>query len=152
MTFVPIFSDPCSDQSLVFCEGGENSKDDGNAGIELNAHEAVRDGVGYILEVHGFAFDQNADGDHHIKGLGGHRFDHCRRGVGRGRGRGGRSRCGSTGGERGTEGESAEKVCRRRARLDSRACYHPIPKQKLRIYLDSAADSLSYLETAIGSS
>ena len=69
MTFVPTFTDSGSDQGLAFCEDGENSKDDGNAGVQLNAHEAVGDGVRYVLEVHGFAFDQNADGDHRVEGL-----------------------------------------------------------------------------------
>lgn len=70
ITLVLNFADPGPNQSLVFCEGGENAKDDGNAGIRLNAHEAVGHGVRYVLEVHdsGFAFDQNTDGDHRVKG------------------------------------------------------------------------------------
>jgi hypothetical protein len=67
---------PGPNQSLVFRESGENTKDDGDAGIELNAHEAVGDGIGDVLEVHGFAFDQDADGDHRVEGLGWHRCDH----------------------------------------------------------------------------
>lgn len=117
MTLVPIFADSRPEQSLVFCEGGENTKDDGDAGIELDAHEAVRDRVGDVLEVHSFAFDQNTDGNHRVEGLGGHRCDHYRRRIGRGGG--GRSGCCGARGERRAEGESTEKVCCRCPRLDS---------------------------------
>ena len=122
-------ADSCSDQSLPFVERGENPKDDGDAGVELDTHEAVRDGIRDVFEVHCFAFDQNADCDHRIEGLGRHRRDHRGRGIGRGRGGGGGSGSGGTRRKRRTKGEPAEKICRRRARLDSRTCYHPVQRK-----------------------
>ena len=120
MPFVFTFANSSPNQSLVFREGREDAEDDGDAGVELDAHKAVGDGVRDVLKVHGFAFDQDADGDHCIEWL----REHCRGyrgGIGSG--------CCSTRRKgRRTKVESGEKVCHvcpRSARLDSRACYHP---------------------------
>lgn len=43
--------------SLFIVEHGQDAENDGDAGIELDAHEAVRHGVGDVLEVHSFALD-----------------------------------------------------------------------------------------------
>lgn len=53
---------------LFVVEDGQDAKDDGDAGVELNAHQAVGDGVGDVLEVHGLALDEDADGDDGVKG------------------------------------------------------------------------------------
>ena len=76
MTFVLTLSNSGPDQSLILLESGENAKDDGNASIELDAHEAVGDGFGDELKVHRFAFDQDADCDHRVEGLRGNRCDY----------------------------------------------------------------------------
>jgi hypothetical protein len=96
MTFVPALANSGPKQSLIFREGSENAKDDRDAGIELDAHDAVGDSVGDVLEMHGFAFDQDTDCDHCVEGLGGHRRDHCGWRVGPRVGDGGRGRCGGT--------------------------------------------------------
>ena len=88
--FVPAFADSGPKQSLIFRESSENAKDDRDASIELDAHEAVGDSVGDVLEVHGLAFDQDTDGDYCVEGLRGHRCDHCGWGVGPRVGDGGR--------------------------------------------------------------
>ena len=96
--------------------------------MSLHAHEAAMDSI------HGFAFDQDIHGDHRVKGLGGHRRDHCGCRVGRGGNRervlwyvrGGR-----------TEGESAEKVsCYRLLGLNN--LLSPYPKKKFRRVLTYA--------------
>lgn len=56
---------------LAVVEDGEDAEDDGDAEVEADAHEALRHGVGYVLEVHGLALDQDADGDDGVEGLGG---------------------------------------------------------------------------------
>lgn len=56
---------------LVVVEDGQDAKDDGDTGVELDAHEAVGDGVGNVLEVHGLALDEDADGDDGVKGSSG---------------------------------------------------------------------------------
>ena len=81
VTFL-VLADSGPNQSLVFREGGENAKDDRDAGVELDAHKTVGDGFGDVLKVHGFTFDQNADGDYRVEGLGGNFCDHRRWRVG----------------------------------------------------------------------
>lgn len=53
---------------LVLGEDGEDAEDDGDARVELHPHEAVRDRVGDVLEVHGLALDEDADGDEGVEG------------------------------------------------------------------------------------
>lgn len=54
---------------LVVVEDGEDAEDDGDAEVEADAHEPLRHGVGDVLEVHGLALDQHADGDDGVEGL-----------------------------------------------------------------------------------
>jgi len=68
---------------LLLGQDGQNAKDDGHAGVELHAHQPLRDGVGDVLEVHRLALDQHADGDDGVeraRGLrrGGQRRQVCR--------------------------------------------------------------------------
>ena len=64
--------DACAFQSLVIGERGKHAEDDGNARVELHAHERVRDGLADVLEVHRRALDEHAYRDHGIEGLMGH--------------------------------------------------------------------------------
>ena len=52
---------------LFFAEYRQQPKHDGNAAVELHAHQSVRCCIGNVLEVHRFPFDQHPDGDHGIK-------------------------------------------------------------------------------------
>ena len=54
---------------LVVVEDGQDAEDDGHAEVEADAHQAMRHGVGDVLEVHGLALDQHADGDDRVEGL-----------------------------------------------------------------------------------
>lgn len=54
---------------LLVAEDGQDAKDDGDARVEADAHEALGDGVGNILKVHRLALDEDADGDDGVKGL-----------------------------------------------------------------------------------
>lgn len=101
---------------LQVVEHGEDAEDDGDAEVEADAHEPLRHGVGDVLEVHGFALDQHADGDDGVEGL-----------VVRGGGGGG----GEVGG-RGAEevaggGPAAAGV------LDLRGCVHPVCGERGRV-------------------
>lgn len=53
---------------LLVVEHGQDAKDDGDADVELDAHEALGGGVGNVLKVHGLALDEHADGDDGVKG------------------------------------------------------------------------------------
>ena len=53
---------------LLVVEDSEDTEDDGDAGVELDAHQAVGDGVRDVLEVHGLALDEDTDGDYGVKG------------------------------------------------------------------------------------
>lgn len=48
---------------LVLVEDGQHTEDDRDAGVELDAHEAVRNAVGDVLEVHSLALDEHTNGD-----------------------------------------------------------------------------------------
>lgn len=76
----------------------ENKRD---AGVELDAHEALRHGIRDILEVHRLALDEDANGNEGVEG-----------GCGSG-GRGGRGCCSGEQVGRGRRG--AEEVARRQA-------------------------------------
>lgn len=67
---VPLTVDAGACLCLVVGEDGEDAEDDGDAGVELDAHEAVGDGVGDVLKVHGLALDEDADGDDGVEGGG----------------------------------------------------------------------------------
>lgn len=53
---------------LLVGQDGEHAKDDGDARVELDAHEALAGGLGDVLEVHGLALDEHADGDDGVEG------------------------------------------------------------------------------------
>lgn len=53
---------------LLLSEHGQNAEDDGDADVELDAHEALGDGVGNVLKVHGLALDEHANGNDCVKG------------------------------------------------------------------------------------
>lgn len=69
--------EPGAGLGLLVIEHGQDAEDDGHAEVEADAHEALGDGVGDVLEVHGLALDQHADGDDGVEGPRG------RRGLGR---------------------------------------------------------------------
>lgn len=52
---------------LLFIQDRQQAKDQGDAGIQLHAHQPVRDSLGDVLEVHGLALDEDADGDQGIE-------------------------------------------------------------------------------------
>ena len=56
-------------QGLFFIEGSEHPEYDGHAGVELHAHERLRDALTDVLEVHGRAFDEHPDRNHGVEGL-----------------------------------------------------------------------------------
>jgi hypothetical protein len=60
-------ADPRTLQRLFFGEGSEDPKDDRHAGVELHAHERLRDAFRDVLEVHGRAFDEHPDCDHRVE-------------------------------------------------------------------------------------
>lgn len=57
-------------EGLVLIQDGQQTEDERHAVVELDAHETMRDGLGNVLEVHGLALDQDADGDEGIEGCG----------------------------------------------------------------------------------
>lgn len=85
---------------LVLAEDGEDAEDDGDARVELDAHEAVGDAVGDVLKVHGLALDEDANRDDGVKG------------GGRGRGGAGRGGGGGVGEGGQVRGRGAEEVAR----------------------------------------
>ena len=68
---MPPTPDTRPDERLFLRQHSQQPKHDRHAAVELHAHEAVRHGVGDVLEVHGLAFDQHADGDDGVEGTGG---------------------------------------------------------------------------------
>ena len=65
---MPLAVDARAGLGLILIEDGEDAKDDGDVGVELDAHEAVDGGVGNVLEVHGLALDEHTDGDDGVEG------------------------------------------------------------------------------------
>ena len=61
-------ANPSALQSLFFRERSEDSKYDWYAGVQLNAHERVRDAFADILEVHGRPLDEDSDCNHRVEG------------------------------------------------------------------------------------
>lgn len=61
-------SDTSAGLGLLVVQDGENAKDDRYTGVELYAHKAVRHSVGDVLEMHGLALDEDADGDDGVEG------------------------------------------------------------------------------------
>ncbi len=49
----------------------KDPEDDGHPCIELHLHETVRDGIADVLEMHGGALDENADGNDGVQRLAG---------------------------------------------------------------------------------
>ena len=56
---------------LLIIQHRQQAENQRHAGVELHAHEARRHGVSDVLEVHGLAFYEHADGDDGVEGLGG---------------------------------------------------------------------------------
>lgn len=56
---------------LLLIQHSQQAKNERHARVELDAHQAVRDGLGDVLEVHGLALDEHADGDDGVEGAGG---------------------------------------------------------------------------------
>ena len=54
--------------SLLVIQDGKNTKDDGDTGVERNAHQPVGYALGNILEMHRLAFDQDANRNNRIEG------------------------------------------------------------------------------------
>ncbi len=98
---VALAVDAGAGEGLRVVEDGEDAKDDGDARVELDAHEAVRDGLGNVLKVHRVALDEDADGDDGVK-----------------RRRGGGARRGGEVGRRGGEEEVASRGAAGRGGLD----------------------------------
>ena len=65
---VAVLSETSAGLSLLVVQHSEYAEYHGDPAVEANAHESLGDCVGDVLEVHGLALDQNADGDHGIKG------------------------------------------------------------------------------------
>ena len=59
-------------QSLVVGQRSEDTKDDRDASIECDTHERMRYALGNVLEVHGRALDEHANGNHGVEWLAGH--------------------------------------------------------------------------------
>lgn len=59
---------PCARARLRLGQAGEHAEDDGDAAVELDAHEAVRDRVADVFKVHRRALDEHADRNHRVKG------------------------------------------------------------------------------------
>lgn len=53
---------------LVLSQHGEDTKDDGDTRVQRDTHQALRDTVGDVLEVHRLALDEHADGDYRVEG------------------------------------------------------------------------------------
>lgn len=66
---VAAFDDTRAGLGLRLAEHRQDAEDDGHARVELHAHEALGHGVCDVLEVHGLALDQHADGDEGVEGL-----------------------------------------------------------------------------------
>ncbi len=64
---VALAVDAGAGESLLVVEHRQDAKDDGDAGVELHAHEAVRGRVGNVLKVHRLALDKHADSDDGVK-------------------------------------------------------------------------------------
>lgn len=64
-------ADTGPDQGLLVVQDGQDAKDDGCAGLELDIHQALGDGLADVLKVHGGTLDEAADGDDGVKGGGG---------------------------------------------------------------------------------
>jgi hypothetical protein len=60
---VSIRSETSSLKSLLLGQTGEHAENDGGLGGDLGLHEALGNGVGNVLKVHGGALDEHADGD-----------------------------------------------------------------------------------------
>jgi hypothetical protein len=60
-------SDPRTLQRLFLREGSEDAKDDGHTGVELYAHERLRDAFANVLEVHSCAFDEHPNRNHRVE-------------------------------------------------------------------------------------
>lgn len=56
---------------LLLVEHRQQAEDQRDAGVELDAHQAVGDGLGDVFKVHRLALDQDADGDDGVEGAGG---------------------------------------------------------------------------------
>lgn len=61
-------ADTGPDQGLLVVQDGQDAKDDGCAGLELDIHQALGDGLADVLKVHGGTLDEAADGDDGVKG------------------------------------------------------------------------------------
>ena len=55
---------------LFLAEYRQQPKYDGDAAVQLDAHQSVRRCIGNILKVHRLPFDKHSDGDDGIKGRG----------------------------------------------------------------------------------
>lgn len=64
---VAVGRDAGASLGLLVVEDGQDAKDDGDARVELNAHEAMRDSIRNVLKVHGLALDQNANGNNGVE-------------------------------------------------------------------------------------
>lgn len=56
---------------LLLIQDRQQAKDDGNAKVELDAHQAARDGFGNVFKVDGVALDQDANGEDGVEGASG---------------------------------------------------------------------------------
>jgi hypothetical protein len=56
---------------LLVVQDGQDAENHGDAGVELNAHEAVDGGVGNVFKVHRLALDEDSHADDGIEGTGG---------------------------------------------------------------------------------
>lgn len=56
---------------LFLGQDGQDAEYDGHARVELHAHEALGDGIGNVLKVHGLALDEDPDRDDGVEGAGG---------------------------------------------------------------------------------
>lgn len=101
-------------QRLILVQCGEDAKNNGGAGVHLETHECVRDGIADVLEVHGGTLDEDSDGDDGVERLAG---GGCRGGCG--------GRCSRAGFHCGRKDEATEKVCCSRTSLDMRCTDHP---------------------------
>lgn len=108
--------EPGARLGLLVSEDGQDAENDGHAEVEADAHQALGDGVGDVLEVHGLALDQHADGDDGVEGA-----------------RGRRGRVGHEGGQVGGRGAEEVAGAGRDARgglLDLRGRVHAIKQEQ----------------------
>jgi hypothetical protein len=54
-------------QSLVIVQARQDAKDDGDAGVQLDPHESVRDGICNVFKVHRGSLDEHADTDNGVE-------------------------------------------------------------------------------------